>query len=191
MKIIEKFNLLCATPSDINEHLPKLKEYGEKCNHITEMGVRGVVSTWAFLAANPEKLVSYDIYTDSRLAEAIEAAKEENIDFNFIEQNVLEADIEETDFLFIDTYHTASQLEKELALHAGKVARYIGFHDTTTFWINGEPPYEGINHNGLSCGRGLKFALETFLANNPDWVIAYRTDANNGLTIIERTRKSS
>ncbi len=48
MKIIDIYNNLCNEKSDINEHLPTLKRYAEKCDHITEMGVRSVVSTWAF-----------------------------------------------------------------------------------------------------------------------------------------------
>ncbi|MGD9307318.1 MAG: glycosyltransferase family 4 protein, partial [Desulfobacterales bacterium] len=36
----------CETPSDINQHLPILRKYAAQCSHITEFGVRGVVSTW-------------------------------------------------------------------------------------------------------------------------------------------------
>jgi hypothetical protein len=31
--------------SDINEHIVTMIKYGSKCEHITEMGVRGIVST--------------------------------------------------------------------------------------------------------------------------------------------------
>ena len=51
----------CNSPSDINEHLPTLKRYADECEHITEMGVRWVVSTYAFLMSKPKKLVSIDI----------------------------------------------------------------------------------------------------------------------------------
>jgi hypothetical protein len=62
MKLLqEKYDELCATRSDINEHLPTLKQFAEKCEHITEMGVRGVVSTYAFLMGGPKKLIGYDI----------------------------------------------------------------------------------------------------------------------------------
>ena len=47
------YNNLVNTPSDINEHLPTLRKYAEECDHITEMGVRWIVSTYAFLAAKP------------------------------------------------------------------------------------------------------------------------------------------
>ena len=47
------YNVLCNTPSDINEHMPTLYQFACTCSHITEMGVREVVSTWAFLNAKP------------------------------------------------------------------------------------------------------------------------------------------
>ena len=41
-KIVDKYNTLCKTPSDINEHLPTLEKYAS----IFETGVRGVISSW-------------------------------------------------------------------------------------------------------------------------------------------------
>ena len=61
----QKVNELYLTPSDINEHIPAIIEYGQKCDHITEMGVRWVVSTWAWLACAPKKLIAYDLYNPS------------------------------------------------------------------------------------------------------------------------------
>ena len=55
-KIEEKYTQLCMESSDINEHLPVLKKYAEECSHITEMGTRYVVSTWAFLFGNPKSM---------------------------------------------------------------------------------------------------------------------------------------
>ena len=54
-------NQIYTTPSDINEHIPTLIDYASECEHITEMGVRAITSTWAFLGAAPKKLISYDI----------------------------------------------------------------------------------------------------------------------------------
>ena len=58
-------NELFNTPSDINEHISTLIKYGSECEHITEMGVRWVVSTWAFLGAAPKVLKSYDMQDPS------------------------------------------------------------------------------------------------------------------------------
>ena len=85
--------------SDICEHLPTLRNYASRSKHITEMGVRGVVSTWAFLAGKPNVLRSYDMFhpktfgAGSELNDVINMANENNIDFRFIEQDVLEANL--------------------------------------------------------------------------------------------------
>jgi len=174
--ILEKYLKVCNISTDINEHLPTLKEYTEKCETVTEMGVRGIISTWAFLAGNPKKLVSYDIMHPSfyggNLNEVYEVAKD--IDFRFIQENVLNVEIEPTDLLFIDTLHTYEQLSKELELHSGKVNKYIIMHDTTTFGDKGE--------NGL----GLWYAIQEFLDKNKEWVIEARYTNNNGLTILRK-----
>ena len=60
-KIDEKFKINCLEPSDINEHLPTLLKYGKECEHITELGIRWVSSTWPLLLSNPKKMISVDI----------------------------------------------------------------------------------------------------------------------------------
>lgn len=70
---------------------------------------------------------------------------DEQKDFEFRIADTREVEIEETDFLFIDTRHVADCLIKELERSAPKVRKYIAFHDTTTFAIKGET--EG--HDGL------------------------------------------
>ncbi|MCR8560168.1 hypothetical protein KXD93_21125 [Mucilaginibacter sp. BJC16-A38] len=179
--VVKKYNELCLLKSDINELLPFLKDYAGKSKHITEMGVRDPTSTYAFLAGGTEKLVSYDIKRNANISEVEALAPGV---FTFILQDVLEADIEETDFLFIDTYHTATQLEGELARHSEKARKYIGLHDTSTFWETGEAPYEGMDLD-KACGKGLKHAVLPFLRRG-GWRVAFMTEINNGLIIMER-----
>ena len=189
---MEEFYLnLCNTPSDINEHLPVLRHYSSKCKHITEMGVRGVVSTFAFAVANPLVLRSIDLYHPSnwngeeKLNYIEKYCEKNNIDFKFILANTLEVEIEDTDFLFIDTLHTYEQLKTELNLHGNKAKKYIGFHDTTLF------AYQDENNsytNKLMSGpiKGLWPAIEEFIIKNPHWKIEERKTNNNGLTILKR-----
>jgi len=167
----------CNTPSDINEHLPVIYDYVKKCNHVTEFGVRHVVSTWAILAAKPNKAISYDASYHANIAYAEELAKKEGVNWQFIQGNTLSIDIEETDFLFIDTLHVYEQLKKELEIHAKKVKKYICFHDTTSF---GE-----VNEYG---GIGLWKAIQEFLHENKNWQLLERRTNNNGFTIIERVQ---
>ena len=53
------YQLACQTPTDIYLHLPKLMKYSLECLHLTEMGIREVVSTWAFVKSYPKKLVNF------------------------------------------------------------------------------------------------------------------------------------
>jgi predicted O-methyltransferase YrrM len=166
----------CKTISDINLHLPVLLEYAKKCKTICEMGVRNGISTWTFLYSRPKKLVSYDIEYSRDLEEHKKYAKNESIDFEYIISDVLKTEINEYDFIFIDTWHTYSQLKKELQLHAKKAKKYLGFHDVFTFGQKGEDGKDW----------GLIPAIMEFLQNNPEWKISYYTVENNGLLILEK-----
>ena len=176
--IEEKYNELCSKPSDINEHLPTLKKYAEQCDHVTEMGVRKIVSTWALLAGNPQTMRSYDIVHPRRFGADINEvylAAEDTTDFVFTQADVLKTEIDQTDLLFIDTLHRAPQLRAELKMHADKVNSYIILHDTTTFGERGE-----------GGGDGLNIALYEFLEQHPEWIIKEIFRNNNGLTVLER-----
>jgi tetratricopeptide (TPR) repeat protein len=166
------YRLACLTPSDVNEHVPTLYALARECGHVTEFGTRTGVSTVALLYARPGKLVCYDkvrfpqVDVLQRLAGPTA--------FEFRQQDVLEAEIEETDLLFIDTWHVQEQLRAELRRHAGKVRRYVVLHDTTTYAEEGESP----GH------RGLWPAVEEFLALGT-FRLKERYANNNGLTVLE------
>lgn len=169
------------TPSDINEHLPVLRKYSEECDVIVELGVRTIVSTWAFLLGTPKKLISVDIkhpneYNSKDLPLVEEISKEIGVDFNFILSDSRTVEIPECDLLFIDTLHTYNQIKKELEIHSSKVKKYMIFHDTETFRTIGEV-------NGET---GIWPAIEEFLLKNPEWEITEILKNNNGLTIIKK-----
>jgi hypothetical protein len=166
------------TKSDINEHLETLKKYADESDHITEMGVRGGISTVALLMGKPFIMVSYDI-VNCDVTKVTELSKGVT-DFRFIQGDSLKIVIEPTDLLFIDTLHNYTQLSQELALHADKVSNYIIFHDTMSFRDVGES-YTGVSDKGI-----LPAILE-FLAANQEWKIVESFTNNNGLTVIGRT----
>lgn len=179
------YNEKVSVYSDIQEHLPTLKRYAEQCDHVTEMGVRWAVSTYALLMGHPKKMISIDIMplehfgVDSK--KIYEIAKEENIDYQFIVGDTRAIEIEPTDLLFIDTLHHYDQLKTELRLHADKASKYIIFHDTTTFGQFGEM----LGYDGpLKSLKGLWPAIEEFLSANPQWKLLERYTNNNGLTIL-------
>jgi hypothetical protein len=178
MKMIQKyFKGRCNVETDINEHLPTLKEYGEKCSHITEFGLRGGESTCAFLAAKPQSLVTYDI--DENCKKTFEKLNPyaNGTRFSFICADTSKKEqfkIEKTDLLFIDTAHTYSQAKQELA-QSDMVKKYIILHDTETFGTTG--------HDG---GKGLTLAIIEFLRRTRKWQIHKHFSNNNGLTILKR-----
>jgi hypothetical protein len=171
MNIEKEYKKRCNRNSDIVLHLPKLKEYAEKVKHITEFGVRRGNSTIALLAGNPKRMISYDIKPKIK-EEVFNSLNKTN--FKLIRKNVLDIEIEETDLLFIDTYHTYKQLKNELDLHSSKVRKYIILHDTETFGKTGEDGGEGLNK-----------ALDEFLIENKEWEIIYHNKNNNGLTVLK------
>lgn len=185
-KILEKYEQLKSTPSDINELMGYLKQYTEGYSHITELGTRRAVSTYAFMANKPEKLVCYDICRYEEIAEVERLCKENGINFEFKEQDSIKEQIEETSIMFLDTFHVASQIYKELTLHAPKVKHRIIGHDFFTFYENGETPYfSHLDYSGWDM-RGIRYGIEPFLAQNPQWKMIFSTHINNGLFVLER-----
>lgn len=198
-------NYLYHYPSDINEHFPALIKYGSECDHITEMGVRWITSTWAFLGCAPKKLISYDMRNPStwdiggigennaivqrgynKIQDVYDVANEFELNYTFIQANVLDIEIEETDLLFIDTWHSYKQLKSELKMHASKVKKYILFHDTTTYGSVDETNYEELGPEWKAEGIGIWKAIEEFLQDNPQWKLEQRYMNNNGLTVIKK-----
>jgi hypothetical protein len=178
MDLEQLYNEKCSIPSDINEHLPTLKKYADECEHITEMGVRWVVSTYALLMGKPKKMISYDI--NGINWEFIREMVKDDTDFTFQVANTLELEIEETDLLFIDTLHNYNQLKGELDIHGNKARKYLVFHDTTSFeWL-------GESYEDKMGEKGIWYAIEEFLETNPHWVLHERFTNNNGLTILKR-----
>jgi hypothetical protein len=191
MTLDEKYQHLVDTTSDINEHLPTLKKYAEECTHVTEMGVRWIVSTYAFLAARPETMFSIDIQHPSNwganIKDVEDYAEEINCKYKFWQANNLEIEIEETDLLFIDTWHSYKQLKSELELHASKVRKYIILHDTVLFGTQDElNSYDAFGwFNGFE-QKGLMPALDEFLEGNKEWTTHEVFTNNNGLIILKR-----
>ena len=171
------YTQLCKTPSDINEHLPALAKLASECSHITEMGVRYCVSTWAFVEGmSVGKLIGVDIhhpsfYVQQGGANSLYQVKEEcarkGIVYQFIEANTLDVEIEPTDMLFIDTLHEGTQLRQELALHSHKARKYIVLHDT------------------VSCAEELMPAVQEFVSRGT-WQVHKHYENNNGLMIFTR-----
>jgi predicted O-methyltransferase YrrM len=191
MSILTEYARVRDTPSDINQHLSILRDYAWNQEHITEMGVRGVISTWALLAGLPQRMISYDIvHVDTSLV--AEHAATAGIEYEFRRADVLTMSvIEETDLLFIDTLHTYAQLRGELARHADRVRKngVIILHDTVTYGHQDEPMYSHASPlaRPTYAGKaGLLMAIDEFIDANNKWRIELIRQNNNGLTVLRR-----
>ncbi len=158
------FDLACQHDSDIRKHVPTLRRYAEQSDVVLELGVRYGVSTVALLAGQPKTLVSVDV-NDVPNRTVLQNVSDRT-DWTFRKESSLETGTVQCDLLFIDTIHTAEQLQAELNRHAHHCKRWIIFHDTQKFTCLWKPI-------GDLLSRG-------------EWYVAGHTAKCNGLTILER-----
>jgi hypothetical protein len=193
------YEILCNTPSDINEHLPTLYGYSLECNHITECGVRKAVSSYAFALGlhgkADSKLIQVDVVKSDDVEGFADECEYDGVSTVFYEGSDLDCPMEETDLLFIDTWHIYGQLKRELARWHSYAKKYIILHDTTVDGEEGESIRLGSNiveqveKSGFTeeeIRKGLWPAVEEFLAEHPTWILKERYTNNNGLTVLMR-----
>ena len=177
ISLVQQFEKLCNTPSDIYEHLNTLRTYAQGVKHVTEFGMRLGVSTVALMVARPNVLITYDIdKKEQEVAYLEEQSKIYGVDFRFKLEDTRTAVIEPTDILFIDTLHTYDQIKEELR-NSEFVSKYIIFHDTVSFGYKGEMPDT----------NGIMPAILEFLGENKEWCIEKHYTNCNGLLILVRS----
>jgi len=202
--IIRKFQILCGTPLDINEHLPTLYTYATQCESVIELGVRGCISSWALLLGlldngKSKKYLLMNDISECNIQEILTAAKDidfMNIVIEYQWKNDLDLEVKENvDMVFIDTWHVYGQLKRELNKFSKITNKYIIMHDTEVDKIFGETirlswnPEEQSRESGIPVNeitRGLQPAIDEFLSNNPEWKLLEHYTNNNGLTILHR-----
>ncbi len=209
--IKNKFDNLCKNmepgqnSSDIMEHLPTLYKYANECNSVFETGVRGCVSSWAFLFGllnnknNVKKRLLLNDINECYIDELLNVSSQfSNIEVKYIWKNNLEINIDQTyDITFIDTWHIYGQLKRELNKFKHTTAKYIILHDTTIDAIDGETIRCGWNaeeqsrESGIPVSeikKGLWQAVLEFINEDKGWFVKERYQNNNGLTILARKR---
>jgi len=196
-----EYNKLCAKKSDINEHLPTLQRYATECNSVFETGVRGCVSTWAFvygLLSNnkKDKILLLNDITNCNIEHLLKVTANLPIEISYEWKNNLDIILpHKFDLTFIDTWHVYGQLKRELAKFSEYTNKFIIMHDTTVDGVNGQTIRMGSNAQRQSVesgfpleeiNKGLWPAVEEFLEKHPEWVLHERYTNNNGLTILKR-----
>ena len=199
--IRKTYEAKCTTPSDINQHLPTLRALAAECESVAELGVRSVVSTWAFLDGLAErdgggKLWSVDIQTVPGIEGVVWMAGQAGVTMEFRKADSATVELPPVDLMFIDTWHVYGHLKRELAHHHGRVRKYIAMHDTEVDKVRGESLRCGWNVAAQArasgypveeIARGLQPAIDEFLAAHGDeWRLRQHFPNNNGLTILER-----
>lgn len=185
---------------DIHEHLPTLREYASKCGAIVEMGVRSIVSTWAFLKglsesdAQTKHITCIDIESID-MQNVIGCARDVGIDMKFVQHDSATVDVR-ADLLFIDTWHIYGHLKRELEFHHSKINKYIIMHDTEIDGVYGESIrcnwniMEQSKKSGYpvdEIAKGLRPAIDEFLKAHPEWTLEKEYTNNNGLIILARS----
>jgi hypothetical protein len=178
MRVDYEYERRCRLPSDIQNHLPRLRWYANQCESVVEMGVYQANSTWALLAGRPRKMVSHDLWPYIDVAETTKAAEEAGVQWSFVQGSVLNGRIEHCDLLFIDTWHHYHQLRAEFELHAPSAQKYIILHDTET-----------NRHQGSGGHPGMQKAIDELLTAG-EWQLVRHYPDSNGLTILGRIKKA-
>jgi cephalosporin hydroxylase len=163
--------------SDINKDLWILRELASRVDSVVELGVRSGISTSAFLAGQPQLVISVDIAPCPNV-DTLRLSRGRT-EFHFILEDSMKVILPPRDLLFIDTYHTYNQLLGELRRHAPATTQYIALHDTISYGIRGED----------ESAPGLIGAYSTFLDENHGvWRQYMASFAQNGLTVLARVR---
>lgn len=155
----------------IKHYMDTLYKYGKKCkNHIVELGVNKVLSSWAWAKSRPKKITLCDTELFNRggvwLDSFNDLCSKEGIKIIQENKSSLDIKLENIDLLFIDSLHTCDHCTKELKLHSPYVKKYIIFHDT------------------ILKGSDVRKAVMNFLEENNKWKIVEELTSNPGLIII-------
>jgi hypothetical protein len=197
--VYERYEHFRTVPSDISEHIGTLAKYAKNCNAIGELGVRNVVSTWAFLQGLinndqiEKRLTCVDIVNAPLIVPLVQSARNAGINMKFLQADSATCLLQPLDLLFIDTWHIYAHLKRELIQHNAIVKKYIIMHDTESDKIEGESVRNGwdIFQQSIESGypeseirQGLQKAIDEFLEDHPEWEIRAKYLNCNGLTVL-------
>lgn len=149
----------------------------KQCDTYKELGTHQGASAAAACLTNPKKvtLVDIDLHRWRPFEKLFtDYCAEHNIEFLAQElSSIAPLAVSRVDLLLIDSNHQPAHLEKELALHAQHVKKFIVLHDTSRLF--GKPD-----------DRLYKVA-EAFVSGITPWRIKFRETANVGYTVMENT----
>lgn len=169
------YEMFKGVERDINLHMPLLKNLASRVDTVTEFSGRRE-SFFAFAAAKPEKIRSWNMEGDPYVLRTVELLKEAGCDIGYTQSMGEEVSkIEPTGLLFLDTEHTYDRVLDELMKFGKKTDHYIALHDTHIYGLHGSDGKRGVLH-----------AISVFMSEFPEWGIYFHTDIQYGLTVLTK-----
>jgi hypothetical protein len=181
------FAWCAAVPRDLDQHAAKIRELAGQVLHVTAIVKRREWDVF-LLAGLPDELVTYtserDVLHDI-LHHVVKHTETSHTAPRRLKRYTVHqvADlatvqtIEPTELLVLDTVPDGERLYGDLVRFAESVGRWIMFRGTHSF----------AEHSEQAGGRGLNWAIERFTTDRPEWIVAYQTPDQYGLTVLERT----
>lgn len=167
----------CNVVSDVFMHCPTIREFSRRCESVTELGLNSSGVCIAALAGQPPKYIGYG--KDKKHVEVLAGKLPEDVGKTHVRLRVgdsLKIQIQPTELLILDTYHSYTRLKQELLKHAGNVTRYLMIVNSYAFAVRGE--------DGAS--PGIMDAVAEFLKDHKRWSIVHNETKNNGLLVLQR-----
>lgn len=202
-KVSTQYRTHKSRASDINRYFDILQHLSTKCDHVTEVGTRQVVATWAMMQGRPKTFRQVDYYPWPNQKKFVnDMAKNcPDYDYHFAFGSSLAVPIEPTCMMLLDTWHSYEQVWKELWRLHHLVSDYIVLHDTTSFGTKDEKDgscsttYQEPGqtrctpeYNTVESEHGIWAAIANFVAMSPEWQVAGRDVSPQlaGLTVLRR-----
>jgi len=199
--------------NEFSESLVPLREYAQKCSSIFVLGQGSCTVLWPLMqglhvgttpttTTTTKSIIGSDTTFHPNVDEVKKVASGLGINYTFHQQPSLLFEIEKTteyEMLFIDTWHVAGQLKRELQEYAANRPnlKYIAIHGTTTYgtvsqsvllgWdVATQAAEQGMKVEEVE--KGLKPAIEEFVGMNVEWVVEREVEEGNGLTVLARRK---
>lgn len=166
------FDAVQRVPRDMEQHMPALAEMASRAERVTDISGRRE-SFIALAKGRPGQLTSYNSEKNDVLYRSVANLAGASVS-EVAPENV--SDIDETDLLFLDEWHSYATLKDHLATLAPKVTRQIVLHDTVLFGTSGPGGTPGM-------GDALREFCE---ASGGEWFVAAHTAKQHGLTTLSR-----
>ena len=205
------------------DHLKTVYKYSLECRSAASLGDGGAITVWSILKGmvdGPQAVVPQGMadgsQTDSQprmsyqvVDTAYQPIQEEvqreclshGIDYSMtITPNHLNANLNQTDLLFINSMHVYGQIKRELGKYHEFVAKYIVIHNTDVDGQYGEARRCNWTVKHLVQRRGYEArdfivgivpAIEEFLATHSEWSVDLNHSNCYGLMVLRRDQSGS